>query len=80
MISKPLIWISWHKESVVFERGYIPTALCRLSLVTLINGRYVHQHGVTGNDPSPDHNFGDPVPHDKLHLQLYSDLHLQLIS
>ncbi|HAW98266.1 MAG TPA: sulfatase, partial [Opitutae bacterium] len=41
------------KQSVVFKRGYVPTALCRPSLVTLINGQYAHRHGVTGNDPSP---------------------------
>ena len=40
-------------ESVLFERGYVPTALCRPSLVTLVNGQYAHKHGVTGNDPSP---------------------------
>ncbi len=38
--------------SAVFRRGYVPTALCRPSLVTLLTGRYAHQHGVTGNDPS----------------------------
>ena len=41
------------RESVLFDRGYVPTALCRPSLVTLINGQYTHKHGVTGNDPSP---------------------------
>jgi len=40
-------------ESVVFKRGYVPTALCRPSLMSMITGRYAHQHGVTGNDPSP---------------------------
>ena len=40
-------------ECVLFERGYVPTALCRPSLVTLVNGQYAHKHGVTGNDPSP---------------------------
>ena len=40
------------KQSVVFRRGYVPTALCRPSLMTMITGRYAHQHGVTGNDPS----------------------------
>ncbi len=39
--------------SVVFKRGYVPTALCRPSLMSMITGRYAHQHGVTGNDPSP---------------------------
>lgn len=41
------------RESVVFRRGYVPTALCRPSLMTMITGHYAHQHGVTGNDPSP---------------------------
>ena len=41
------------RQSVVFKRGYVPTALCRPSLMTLVTGRYAHQHGVTGNDPSP---------------------------
>ena len=41
------------KESVLFRRGYVPTALCRPSLMTLITGHYAHRHGVTGNDPSP---------------------------
>jgi arylsulfatase A-like enzyme len=39
------------KRSAVFRRGYVPTALCRPSLMTMITGRYPHQHGVTGNDP-----------------------------
>ncbi|MCB9875256.1 MAG: sulfatase-like hydrolase/transferase [Planctomycetaceae bacterium] len=40
-------------ESVVFERGYVPTGLCRPSLMTLITGLYAYQHKTTGNDPSP---------------------------
>ncbi len=40
-------------ESVLFRRGYVPTALCRPSLMTLMTGHYAHTHGVTGNDPSP---------------------------
>lgn len=39
------------KESLVFARGYVPTALCRASLATLITGLYPHQHKITGNDP-----------------------------
>lgn len=41
------------KQSVVFRRGYVPTALCRPSLMTLVTGHYASTHGVTGNDPSP---------------------------
>ena len=40
-------------ESVVFRRGYVPTSLCRPSLMSIITGRYASSHGVTGNDPSP---------------------------
>ncbi|RMF39321.1 MAG: sulfatase [Planctomycetota bacterium] len=40
-------------QSVLFRRGYVPTSLCRPSLMTLITGHYAHTHGVTGNDPSP---------------------------
>ncbi|MCL4203848.1 MAG: sulfatase [Pirellulaceae bacterium] len=40
-------------QSVLFRRGYVPTALCRPSLMTLATGRFAHEHGVTGNDPSP---------------------------
>ncbi len=38
-------------QSMVFTRGYVPTALCRPSLATLATGLYPHQHGITGNDP-----------------------------
>ena len=41
------------KQSAVFRRGYVPTALCRPSLATLITGLYAHQHKISGNDPSP---------------------------
>ena len=40
------------KQSVTFRRGYVPTALCRPSLTTLITGLYSHQSLVTGNDPA----------------------------
>jgi arylsulfatase A-like enzyme len=46
-------------ESIVFQRGYVPTALCRPSLMSMITGRYAHQHGVTGNDPSPKYAAAD---------------------
>ena len=40
------------RQSVLFRRGYVPTALCRPSLMSIISGRYAHDHGVTGNDPA----------------------------
>jgi uncharacterized sulfatase len=39
------------RQSVVFTRGYVPMSLCRPSLMSLITGRYPHEHGITGNDP-----------------------------
>lgn len=41
------------RESALFTRGYVPSSLCRPSLMTMITGLYPHQHGVTGNDPPP---------------------------
>lgn len=39
-------------RSALFERGYVPTALCRPALATLANGMYTHQHRISGNDPT----------------------------
>ncbi|MGI9444161.1 MAG: sulfatase-like hydrolase/transferase [Rubripirellula sp.] len=41
------------RESVVFRRGYVPTALCRPALMTLATGLYSHQNKTTGNNPAP---------------------------
>jgi len=38
-------------QSILFERGYVPTPICRPSLMTLSTGLYPHQHKITGNDP-----------------------------
>jgi len=59
-------------ESVTFPRGYVPTALCRPSLMTLVTGQYAHRHGVTGNDPSPKYAERDSP--------LYNERRAQLIS
>ncbi len=39
-------------ESLTYTRGYVPTALCRPSLATMITGLYPHEHGIVGNDPT----------------------------
>ena len=46
------------RRSAVFPRGYVPTALCRPSLATLVTGLYAHQHQISGNDPS--HALANP--------------------
>ncbi len=46
-------------ESVLFKRAYVPTALCRPSLMTLATGHYVSTHGVTGNNPQPGGHHKD---------------------
>ena len=40
------------ERSALFTRGYVPTALCRPALATLVTGQYAHKHGITGNDPT----------------------------
>lgn len=40
------------RQGVTFRRGYVPTALCRPALTTLITGLYAHQSMITGNDPA----------------------------
>ncbi|WDE99422.1 sulfatase [Lentisphaera profundi] len=37
--------------SLVYERGYVTTAVCCPSISTMLTGLYPHQHGTTGNDP-----------------------------
>ncbi len=64
------------ERSAVFRRGYVPTALCRPSLMTMISGMYPHQHGITGNDPavSPasDSKDNSARQYDQLREQLIS--------
>ncbi|MDA2925863.1 sulfatase [Acidobacteria bacterium AH-259-G07] len=41
------------QESALFPNGYVPTALCRPSLATILTGLYPHQHKICVNDPPP---------------------------
>ncbi len=59
------------RQSTLFRRGYVPTALCRPSLMTLLTGHYASTHGVTGNDPSPKY-ASDPALMNQRRAQLIS--------
>lgn len=50
-------------ESAVFKRGYVPTSLCRPSLMTMITGLYPCQHKITGNDPPKGMNRQQLLKH-----------------
>jgi len=39
--------------SARYPNGYVPSSVCRPSLVTLLTGLYPHQHGVHFNHPPP---------------------------
>jgi arylsulfatase A-like enzyme len=44
------------RASLVFERGYVASPLCRPSLASLATGLYPFQHGITGNDVDGNNN------------------------
>ncbi|TWU24752.1 sulfatase-like hydrolase/transferase [Bythopirellula polymerisocia] len=41
------------RNSLLFERGYVVSPLCRPSLASIVTGLFPHQHGVCANDVSP---------------------------
>lgn len=43
-------------ESLVFERGYVASPLCRPSLASILTGRLPYDHGITGNDVDGNKN------------------------
>lgn len=44
------------QHSILFERGYVASPLCRPSLASVITGRFPFDHGVTGNDVDGNNN------------------------
>ena len=57
-------------QSAVFRNAYVPTALCRPSLATIITGKYPHQHRITGNDPAPELAAPNSAPYKALQSRL----------
>lgn len=39
-------------QSLRFDRGYVPSSLCRASLATIVTGLWPQEHGITSNDPA----------------------------
>ena len=58
------------RRGAVFPRAYVPTALCRPSLATLLTGHYASTHGITGNDPSPKYASPDSLQYKRQRQQL----------
>ena len=52
-------------ESRTFPRGYDTNSLCSPSLASILTGRHVHRHGVTGNDPPLTAVAGKPAAKQK---------------
>ena len=50
-------------QGAFFTRGYVPSSLCRPSLMSMVTGLYPHQHKVTGNDPVPKTNRARMLKH-----------------
>ncbi len=63
------------KRSALFSRGYVPTALCRPALATLISGRYAHQNKISGNDPAMTSINGQ-----RIEAKAYAALREKMIS
>lgn len=56
-------------QSARYVNGYVPTSVCRPSLVTLLTGLYPHQHGVHFNHGPPGNSgynrMGSPVYYER---------------
>ena len=64
--------INWRKPT--FARGYVPQALCRSSLATLVSGLYPRDHRITGNDPTPLGPDAKPGAYQELRNQLIANI------
>lgn len=60
------------KRSAVYPNGYVPSSVCRPSLVTLLTGLYPHQHGVHFNHPPP--GFSKLTKDSKITKERYDEL------
>ena len=67
------------RRSAIFTRGYVPTALCRPSLMTLLTGKYAYQHKTSGNDPALLPSMSRPGGR-KAEPKEYRDLREKLIA
>jgi len=61
--------------SARYLSGYVPSSVCRPSLVTLLTGLYPHQHGVHFNHPPP--GFAKLTKSPEIDKQRYDELRNQ---
>lgn len=62
-------------QSARYPHGYVPSSVCRPSLVTLLTGLYPHQHGVHFNHPPP--GFAKLTKSPEIDKQRYDNLRNQ---
>lgn len=59
-------------HSARYVNGYVPSSVCRPSLVTLLTGLYPHQHGVHFNHPPP--GFAKLARSPEIHKRRFDEL------
>ncbi|MDQ8183146.1 sulfatase [Pelagicoccus sp. SDUM812005] len=62
------------ESGVLYPRAYVPTPLCRPSLMTLATGHYARDHKITGNDPSPRLAPKQDPKHVELSIELFDNI------
>jgi uncharacterized sulfatase len=62
------------QSSILFRQGYVPQALCRSSLMSIVTGRYPHQHRIVGNDPWLKTRNENPGEFKRLNQQMIDNL------
>ncbi len=52
-------------QGATFTRGYVPSSLCRPSLMSIITGQFASRHQITSNDPASGVNRNEMLRHSR---------------